>query len=376
MKYLLLPLLLLAPSTDMLVLKRMLRGKDRDQRVRAVRELSARGDSAKIVHTELHGIAIEETGLLQEETVRILLATEYDFGETVAEAAGFLADEDAGKRESAAHLLALIGSPAAKGAAPALVAVLTGESERVRAAAASALSALDHETEKAYAELALAAASKDAAVRAYAAEGYGWAKSRTKDALAALATLLKDRDPYVRLCAAKGYRDLGVKAKNALIRLRKARKDKDAKVRGMVAAALGRLGKHARAAVKDLIAMMADKDEAVRFHVAGALHALREFSFPLLMEALEGEKKAPKLQAVEALARFGPDGKAAVPELVKLAKVEDRDFQLASLRTLGDLGAAAKDALPDLRLLAHQAMDRKVKKAAKEAMLQIEAALR
>jgi HEAT repeat protein len=372
----LLALLFLAPSTDILQLKQMLVGKDRAGKVRAVRELSIRGNSAKLVHSELEGIVVEERGLLQSGAVEILLATGFDFSETVAEQAVLLRDKDPAKRYAAAHLLALIGSPAAKGASAALVTRLTDKAGPVRAAAAAALTALDFETGRAAAELAIAATSKEAEARANAALGYGFTKKGMKVALETLALLLKDKNADVRLCAAMAYRNLGAGAKNALIRLRKARKDRDPRVRAMVASALGALGKHARAAVKDLLAMMADKDEEVRFHVAGALHALKEFSFPLLLEAMEGKKKAPKLQAVEVLARFGEDAKDAVPELVKLTKSEDRDFQLASIRTLGDLGATAESVLPELRLLAFQAQDRKVKKAAGQAVRRIEDALR
>jgi len=78
------------------------------------------------------------------------------------------------------------------------------------------------------------------------------------------------------------------------------------------------------------------------------------------------------VEALEALEALGANGSAAVPALIKALDDEDRDGRRVAARVLGEIGPAAKDALPALQKLLHESEDLKVQRSAKEAIERIQ----
>jgi HEAT repeat protein len=205
--------------------------------------------------------------------------------------------------------------------------------------------------------------------------------------------LLKSRDSYQRRQAADALLALGPQAKAAVPALALALKDADRTVRELAALALRRLGPHAKGVVPALVEVLRqDKDEFVRWKAAFALRhvgleakivpdlleackdvlgnvrweaqgALRQIgpgpegkaAVPALIKALEDEKWPVRAMAAECLGRVGPEAGAAVPALLKLLKDDKSQVRGDAAEAVGRIGGGAKPeaaiaALSDLLL--------------------------
>jgi len=85
-------------------------------------------------------------------------------------------------------------------------------------------------------------------------------------------------------------------------------------------------------------------------HLLGSIGDGAEAAVPFLRERLRSGDPMQCLAASEALAKFGPDAKAAVPDLIELVKdVSGRRRHSAVYDALGEIGAAAAPAVPILQ---------------------------
>ena len=112
--------------------------------------------------------------------------------------------------------------------------------------------------------------------------------------------------------------------------------------------ALGQIGPAAKAAVPELLHLAKDKDSPARD------------------------------SAITALGRIGPDAKAAVPALIEaLSKRKYLFTSYLAATALGEIGPDAKDALPDLIALARNLEydDEPAREAAARAVMKIDAVL-
>src|SRR5262245_2918063 len=196
--------------------------------------------------------------------------------------------------------------------------------------------------------------------------------------------------------------------------------DPDAETRRSACFALGAIGAQAERAVPKLATLMLeDPDQAVRSEAALALSKMDPASkeaVPQLAKALESEDPLVRMNAARALFRLKHDARPAVPAMLKamaddenqtnagiftttvyelvvlalgratagtdeavpvltdaLKKAPRLQSRLAAIRALGEVGPAAKSAVPLLKPLLDD-KDRNIKEAADEALRRIEPA--
>ncbi|HET6883430.1 MAG TPA: HEAT repeat domain-containing protein [Pirellulales bacterium] len=166
------------------------------------------------------------------------------------------------------------------------------------------------------------------------------------DDVASLAKGLTSGSAQERVEAADELADLGPKAKAAAPALLKAAKDEDARVRGHAAHALGQVGDKSEAVVNGLFALATDSDALVRRAAIRALKALRlprKLTMPKMVKAL---KSAEPADAAAILASIAEAGEEALPFLIEC--LDDKEAGYWACLALGDMGPAAKDAVPKL----------------------------
>jgi HEAT repeat protein len=164
---------------------------------------------------------------------------------------------------------------------------------------------------------------------------------------------LRDKDAGVRGLAASALAALGPDAREALPGLLKATQDPSHDVRLSAAAALSHFGAEARPAVPAIKAMLNDPEPAVRCALTAELARI-EPDDPALVPALLQLLREPSVFTYDAcgtLGDMGPAAKAAVPMLIEYV---NQGWGRAA-DTLGRIGPAAKDAVPALSRL----LDRK-----------------
>jgi len=234
---------------------------------------------------------------------------------------------------------------------------------------------------------------KSPAVRAAAAVVLGRTEEHAKTVLAAMVDALKDSDPTVRAAVAESFGRIGDEAKVAVPGLKTLLKDMDASVRLAGTFALGRVGPEGASAVPELMAVLAsDMDTAVRKEAARAFSLLgldAKAGVPALAKALREDKSEEvRQQAATALGKMRGETRDAVAAMIdamkndkdktvrvfvihalgdslgdglrgyvkdfadQLIKDPEADVRLALVQELGQLGPAAKEALPALQRAA------------------------
>jgi HEAT repeat protein len=154
--------------------------------------------------------------------------------------------------------------------------------------------------------------------------------------------------------------ELGPRARAALPTLLELLESPNQHVALLAAQAFGAMGPDAVKHAPDLL----DKSilpSPFMFVARTALAAMGEDVVPVLVKALEEGDVIRQQRAVSALELMGPKAAAAVPTLIgllpaaqpKMAIYDDwGTVQVTAIRTLGEIGKAARPALPALRKLA------------------------
>jgi HEAT repeat protein len=125
------------------------------------------------------------------------------------------------------------------------------------------------------------------------------------------------------------------------------------------------MGNDAAAAGPELVAALADDDPLVR---GVAVRAVGELApdVPGGVQALIS--LFPDVDAMRAVARFGPGGAEAVPALITALKHDDPTVRWQAARALGKIGAPAVPAVPELARLATSDPEPLVREHAAEAL--------
>lgn len=224
-------------------------------------------------------------------------------------------------------------------------------------------------------------ASDDKEVCLGAIDELGKLGAEAKSAVPALVRALGQEDETVCWHAARALGSIGPDAEAAVPGLVKALDNEDPQVCAYAAFALGKIGSDSEDVVDALIDKAFDKSVLVRRACFGALRAINppvDKTLPVVLKTLEeadpaivmpalhtaaeeGKKIVPRLcevlehekgcyWACLVLAEIGADAEGAVPHLKKngVLKHRDPDVRLQALVTLGQIGPASKELLPDV----------------------------
>lgn len=176
-----------------------------------------------------------------------------------------------------------------------------------------------------------------------------------KQAVRLLAELLKDRRAEGRAGAAVGLGLWGKEAEPAVPALVEALTDGDAAVRTAAANSLKSMGPASGRAVPALKNALGDEVGSVRIEAAVTLIKLgreQDVAIDCLIAGLRDPWAGTRIAAAGALGRVGVVGQRAVPDLALLLK--DKEAAMQAAETLGQIGPAARAAIPALREASRQ----------------------
>ncbi len=189
--------------------------------------------------------------------------------------------------------------------------------------------------------------------KAFAAFCLGGMAGNMQDAIPKLEELIRERDPQVRQEAIKALGEIDGQA-TTFAGVVGAIKDQDTQVRLTAVRTLNRFaGKHKKEAIAALQEVaIKDKEVEVR---SGAQQALRNLQIkpseilPVFQAALKEENPVLRLDALRYLVQSSSDAAQIVPNLiVALKSAQKGEEQRLIVQTLGNIGPAAKDAIPAL----------------------------
>jgi len=196
-------------------------------------------------------------------------------------------------------------------------------------------------------------------------------------AVTGLSNALEDDDNEVVWQAARRLGDFGALAAPAVPALTAKLSSDDSKIKAYSVFALGRIGEAAKPAAAEIVALATDEDALVRRAAIRTLRTIkpdRALTIPLFTKALQeadqdqimpilhtlaeqGPEVVPVLRealahkeasywAMLVLSEIGADAADATPELVSLLSHENAEYRAQAVMTLGDIGPAAKAAVP------------------------------
>lgn len=269
-------------------------------------------------------------------------------------------DKETRVRSIAAIALGDIG-PGAKSAIPALVTALKDSDTTTRICAAAALGEMARGNDMAIAALRKAIEDNDSRVGENAINSLVRIGAVDRKLIDHLIGLLKGkRHDFV---AARGLGVIGPPAKDSVPTLVAVMDDKER--HGMVCcsatAALGKIGKNVETSLPALIRTLSGQSGTLQNKVLDALALLgpeAKPAVPRLVKCLESIPESSfsddhRIKIASTLARIDPKVEAAVPHLITLLR--NKEMQLAAISALGEIGPAAKAALPDLKRSFHNA---------------------
>ena len=122
--------------------------------------------------------------------------------------------------------------------------------------------------------------------------------------------------------------------------------------------------------VEALVKCLADTDRSIRRRAAIVLEHMGPSSaraIPALIASLDDS--ANRDWAAAALGRIGPKAESAVTPLIGLLESDDIGVRICAIRSLGEIGAPSKPAVPRLQQCLRD--ERRVNIAAEHALRQI-----
>lgn len=285
---------------------------------------------------------------------------------------------DAVRRTAASYLLQL--GPVAKSAVPDLKALLSDTTQEVQLEAALALVGIDLKEGAAAVPVLTHALTTGDGPALRAAKALAKLGPVAKAAGPALEKHFGSKNLNMRIHAAEAAARvdsaLAPKAVEVIVAILKEQKLKPASARMYAIESLRAIGAPAKPALPLLAGMLNEKGEypvqaAVAMVAIDPDGAKAAFDWMRAVFAKPGHDDAYEL--AEMLPDLGPKAAPLVPELTKMLGEKQLYFRRAAVATLGAIGPAAKDALPDLKKMAASDPRPDLKKLAAEAVAKIEA---
>jgi HEAT repeat protein len=263
----------------------------------------------------------------------------------------------------------------------AIRAALTSDKDaKVRTAAVVALGKLDRMGFSGVPDLTAALKDKDAGPRAAAAEALG-DFSRidaeiARDAIPALTQAVSDPETSVRLQAAFAIGRMGAVAESSVPTLAAAlAKEKDLAVRKEIVKSLGGMGTAAAPAASAILKLLHDDNAEIRQAAALGLSKIgpeASTALPELLKAARDRDKSVRCHAIHAIGSLGKPAMSAIPELIEiLRKDEVADVRVAAIEELAAFGPDAKAAIDALNTAARDGRPA-IREAAQEALKKIQ----
>lgn len=333
-----------------------LKDSDTVVRVKAADALAKIGPAAQAVAPELCGALRDNTTVVRLSVVIALMQIMPIKRDYVSDIVLLLQnDPEVLVRSQAA--IALGKTKEASIAVPALIQALNDKESRVGQAAAESLAEFGPEAKSAVA--ALLDAKKGhvglAAVRALKSIEPAVLNPEGRKAVDALIEQLKNPNEMERLDAVLKLRHIGPDAVAAIPGLLEVIKNKQKEdfVREAAASVLADLGPSAKQSVAALLVILSN-DKKARTYLIDCLDKIdrnRDDVLVVLIRTFEANKDEPdRIAILNALRRYGPKAKAAVPLLIKTFKEEPRNSIIRELSAeilyLIDANAAKANRVP------------------------------
>jgi HEAT repeat protein len=324
-----------------------------------------------------------------------------------------LHDNDEWVRHSAASALGDIG-PKARAAVPALIKGLNDPDKNFRIGCVIGLRGAAQDAPEVLPVFKKLLSNPDSNLRSWTAMALGEIKVEQETVIKILEDTLQDENGNVRGCAVDSLGNIGPAASSAvppimrLLALEEQRAvvpDSEVLVWGKILPALGKMGPAARSSVPVLTNLLQSTNPFISAASAEALWAIEPhnvLSIPCLMERLTN---GARYECLLALAKIGPEARAALPLVQKYRGDREVDLQLAAavaawkldpsgpppidllekrfhspvhmvhrrtaIRLLGDLGPAGRTAIPTLFEAARLA-DQLMREDARAALKQVQ----
>jgi HEAT repeat protein len=126
----------------------------------------------------------------------------------------------------------------------------------------------------------------------------------------------------------------------------RALKDPQSKVRARAAADLGNLEHPATSAIAPLRALLVDEEEDVRWSAVGALVQYGSLALPALKEGLKADQFMMRERCAFVLGELGAEAESAVPDLIAALKDKDSIVRCQVAAVLAVIGH--KSSVPAL----------------------------
>lgn len=177
-------------------------------------------------------------------------------------------------------------------------------------------------------------------------------RAEAKEAVPALIAALKDADPVVRQFVAYALGEIGPGAAEAASALALALDDGESPVRSAAAEALGAIGPAAKEHAPALTQRLSDSGDYVRIKAAFALWRIDPRrageSAAVLAKELSSKDGFVRGTAAMRLGEMGKDAAPAVGALIQVLYSGKESSHRLVAEALGEIGPAAKDAIPIL----------------------------
>jgi HEAT repeat protein len=251
---------------------------------------------------------------------------------------------------------------------------------KVREAAATTLGRLDRMGFVTVPELTKALKDQAPTVRAAAADALGQFSAIdgeiARDAIPLLSECLKDSSTPVRMNVVLTLARMGPAAATATPALAESlANDKEDGIRKECAKALAFIGKGADSAAPALIKALGDSSSEVRQYSAYALGRISpdpKVVLPELLKAIKDKDKTVRGYAIHAIGSLGKAATPAIPELIRVLKDDVvAEVRLAAIEELASFGPDAKAALDALTIASRDGKPA-IREAAQDALKKIQ----
>jgi len=234
-------------------------------------------------------------------------------------------------------------------AVPLLIAELGNQNATARENAAWAPGEIGRDAKRAVPEL-IRVLHRDRVceVKASAAEALGKLGRGNKDVVPELLPLLSDYHYNNKSAARSAAKALGMLGPEGILPLIEMIRDADPRRQWEAIEAVADIGAPARDAAPELVAVLKDEGRPVYMRMSAARALGRMVPPPdgavhALAAALKSDDVSLCMIAAEALGELGPAAKDAVPALISVS-----NDSAAAIEALGRIGPGAKDAIPAL----------------------------